>query len=564
MTRGAEGGEAPSRSLNIAPTVWLPLAAVAVALIFVGKPPVIDEESYLWLGAHLTPGRPYDWSRIWPPYGGDGFVYAHPPLHLWWMWAVSLLGAGSLPLLRIVGGLPWVVLLAWSTARLATRTVHRPGLAAGLWLSSATVVLGLTDTLMIDLPAAALGAATLACYREGLARLSPPGHGTPRTPQAPGGPEAASRWFLAAGVALGLGAATKYPVLLLVPVLLVHMARHGWRIGVWWPFVLIFGGLEAGIALVYGKVHLWEVWSRRGEIGHGPVDGRLLGTLARMALLPLPLALFRAEPRTVGVALLGSAGLYAWAHPAGLPAGELAVLFVCVAIGAVGLGRALRGCLPRSRRRRGDRGDALLLGGVVLAWVSGVVAFHNYAAARYLLPAAAPLALLIVRSAEEVPGGKALVRASIAVGGALALGLAIADLRYAQAGVEVAQEAMAVVRRLAEERGALPGTSRFAAEWTVRGALESAGWQRYRPDEVLPVGTFVVMATNASPGPVDLGRLEVLSLVESDDRFPLRVNDSRAHASMYAETIGALPCTWASTPLESATVYVVVASGTPR
>ena len=181
---------------------WLVGAAVAVAVIALGKDLAIDEESYRWLGRVVRAAAPYDWSRAWQ--GHDGWLYAHPPLFLWWSSAWS--AVESLPLARL-SGLPWVVLWAASSALWIRRTTHHPEVAAIAWLGSTTVVLGLQDTLMIDLPYVALSTAALAAYREGLSDPRP-------------------RWMLLGGLALGAAIETKYPAALLVPVLVFHAWRN--------------------------------------------------------------------------------------------------------------------------------------------------------------------------------------------------------------------------------------------------------------------------------------------------------------------------------------------------
>lgn len=507
------------------PSRLLPLAAFLVVLPALFKVPTLDEESYLWLGRQLDPTHPYSWTRSWPPYDPDGFVYAHPPLHLLWMWLVHGL---PVPLQRLASGLVWAPLLGWGVGRLAETGARHPGLAAGLWLSSTVVVLGLQDSLMVDLPAAALVTAGLAVYRAAAASED-------------------RREEALAGVLLGLAVATKYPMALVLPVVGAHIAR---RRGRWTPLVVALGIAVADellIFLVYHRVHLWEVWTRRGEIAHGPLDARALGTLARAAFLPLPFLLFRTDPRTsvAGVALAGLA--LALVRPAGLsPAGVTALLLFCIAGGLVAAraGRALGAATHR--RRKGDLDDGFLLGGVTLTWLLGVTLLHNYASTRYLLPAAGPLAILLTRSAEEVRGGKALARMSIVASAGVALAVALADYRYARAGWAVGVQAAAKAP-----------TGHFAGEWSFRAAMEQAGWTRLGPEDPVEPGDWIAVVDNASPGAVDVSRWEPVQRIESDDRFPLRVNDLGRGASLYAETLGVLPLGWSQGHLEGLTLFRV-------
>lgn len=507
----------------------LPLAAILVVLPALFKAPALDEESYLWLGAHLDPTHPYSWVRNWPPYDTDGFVYAHPPVHLWWMWLVHGL---PVPLQRLVSGVGWGGLLGWGVGALAEGSCRRPALAGALWLSSSIVALGLQDSLMVDLPATALVTAGLALYRISVTSER-------------------RRDQVLAGLALGLATATKYPMALALPV----VAAHAWRRGSSWVPLAVAGTVfladEGLLFALYSREHLWEVWTRRDEIAQGPMGPRGLGVLARAALLPMPFLLFRTNPLTsvAGVVLAGLA--LAFVRPPGLSPADVTVLLLFSIAGALVLARALRTFQLRpQRRRKGDQDDGFLLGGIVVAWFVGVTLFHNYASARYLLPAAGPAAILLTRSAEEVRGGKLLARVSVVISALLAAAVTMADYRYARAGWSLGQTVAEV------------GTGRFAGEWGFRGALEAAGWVRLAPtDAGPPPGTWVAVVDNASPGAVDTTGWEPIRRMESPDRFPLRVNDIARNASLYAETLGTLPLGWSEGHLEGVTLYRVSAPG---
>ncbi len=507
---------------------WLVWAAIGVCLPFLGKSPAIDEESYLWIGAHLDPAHPYDWHRVWQ--GSSTYAYAHPPLYFWWMWLFSTFGEHT-AVVRLLSGLPFVALFAWGASRLAHRMCNHPDLAEVAWITSSTVILGLHDTLEIDLPMAALLTAGIAAYREGFED---------------------ERWFPTAGLALGLAVEVKYTAAVVFPVLLVHMLRRGWR----WSFVLAVAApilaVEGCLFATYGQWHPVAVWAGRGEIAHGEAGGRWLGVLARAALLPVSLVLLRTHAILFACGVLVALGSLAAVRPEPLDGTGAALLLTCASLGSV---LVLRACLavvsPAARRRKGDRDDALLLGGWFLAIVIGVVLGHNYASARYLLPASVPAAILIARAAEDMEGGKAILRATSAFAGAVALLLAIADYRYAGAGAEVGARVAAAM----EAEGHAPG--RFAGEWSFRHAMERAGWTRFDPDEVLATGTIVAIASDASPGDVDRSRLVPMQKVDSRDAFAVRVVDIDHGVGLYAETLGPLPFSLNGGPLESASIYRV-------
>ena len=523
--------ELPRPRTVATPPYWLVAAAVLVTLPFLGKAPVIDEEGYLWIAAHLDPLRPYDWVRTWPPYAGDAYAWAHPPLHIYWLKLCQAVASGWA--LRAVAGLPWIALLAYSVVRLTTRACHHPGIAAAIWLASPIVVLGLHDTWMIDLPAVALATFAVAAYREGLV-------------------DEDERWFVASGLTLGLAIETKYAMAALVPVFAVHMLRLGPRPRLWLALAAVVFAVEAPLWAVYGRPHPWEVWVHRGEIASGDLAGRVLGTVARCSLLALPLVLFRARPALLAAGLALALLAVVGARPDEMPVATSVSLVLLAGLGGGVLARAGEAVLKSpTKRRKGDRGDPLLFGAWLLATVLGVVLFHNYASARYLLPAAAPAAILLTRSGEEVPWGKALLRVSAGVTAVVALTLAVADFRYAAATVEVAKAALARA----------PEVGVFAGEWGFRGAMEAAGWARYRADVPPPPGTWVVVAKNASPGAVDLAALEPYDHVASADTFAVRVVDLAVGIGLYAETLGPLPFGLGRGPLESATLYRVRGAG---
>ena len=525
------------------------LAALCAIVVVagIGRPPGLDEESYLWIGQEIARagGWPYGWSRDWPPWDGDAFVYAHPPLFLWWAALWQQTGA-PLSLLRLLVGLPWAILLGASAGALIGRTTRHPANAAALWISAPAVLLGLQYSLMIDLPVVALGTAAVACWREGFV--------TERR-----------RWFAAAGLCLGLACLTKYPAAALFPVL----AIHGWRRGQFQPAPVLMGaraGLalaaaiwgagEVGLWAAEGRWHLWEVWSRRGEIPAGPLLPRAFGALIRMGLLAWPLVFVRSGAAWLGLGAIPAVALLAVTRPQ-LPGQGSGLMLLGLATmgGALLVRAAVAAFSPYARRRKGDRDDGLLLGGWLLASVAAVIFLHNFSAARYLLPAALPAAILIARSAEEFSYGKQIAQATAALQLALGIALCIADARFVRAGVEVAEGALAA----AQEAGAAPGV--FEGEWSFRWRMEQAGWRHRRPGEALAPGAWLVVSQHAAMTVGDRAGMRPVRAVDAMDRFPLRVVDPQAGIGLYAETVGVFPFGFGRGPLEEAAIFVVQASG---
>ncbi len=505
---------------------WLVGATLLVYGVALLKPLAIDEESYRWLGRVVTWEDPYGWMRTWQ--GQQGWLYAHPPLFLWWAKLLSTLE--SLPLARLAS-LPWVLLWAGSSALWMRRTTHHPEVAGVAWLGSAIVVLGLQDSLMIDLPYVALSTAAVAFYREGLSDTRVP-------------------WTLLGGVALGAAIETKYPAALFALVLLLHGWRRGHPLAFWAPAAAMVGGVEGWLRTEHGEWHLAAVWRSRELVARGPLAGRLLGVLSRGALLPATAGLLYFRPVHAAIGLALAIGALVWARPVEIEAGGVVFLLLCASLGGAALSRGLDGLFQSPlRRRKGDRDDGILLGGMIAATFVGVILVHNYASARYLLPAATPLAIVLARSAEDLTSGKRVQLVVSGVGAVVAAGLAIADWQFCAAGEEAAERGLAA----AAAREVPPGL--FAAEWSARATLEAAGWKRMVDTDTPEVGSTVLVLGN-SGGKVPAS-WEPIQVEEVEGGFPLRVVDVRGRVGLYAETLGVLPFGLSGRPLETAVLYEV-------
>lgn len=145
---------------------------------------------------HLTEDEAY--YRLWAQHLQLGY-YDHPPMIAWWIRAGTLI-AGDTPLgVRLLPSLA-TGLTTWLTADLARRLGcgERTALRAAVWYN-ATFTIGLGGFLAIpDSPACLFWALTVWCLAAG-------GRGT------------RAGWWLAAGVAAGLGCLSKYSAIFLAP-----------------------------------------------------------------------------------------------------------------------------------------------------------------------------------------------------------------------------------------------------------------------------------------------------------------------------------------------------------
>lgn len=497
------------------------------------KPPVVDEESYLAIAAQISAhmDRPYDWWRNWQPWGasrpGNAFLFAHPPLHLWWV-SICRTWVGSFPGLRLVVALPWLILLGWGVGRLSEGLTLRGSRAALLWLACPLVVMAVHSGLMMDLALTALGTAAVACW---WSFCDERGRG----------------WAWAAGVLLALGCATKYPGLVVVLVLLLHARRQGlvraaWP--VWLGFGVLWGGLQGWLALEYGTPHLWAVLTHAGEIARGDGTDRAFGVLMRLGLVACPFLLVAAR------ALLTGAGLGAGVAAIGLPLAmgpdalqplETGLLVMLGAGAGMVLAPAALGL------RRSADSASWLLGAWAFASVLAVVVGHNYSGGRYLLPATVPLVLGLHRTLEGTRLGLGWGRVAIAAWAVLGSLMATSELRQAQA-----------VSGLAAEVAQRHPAGRFAGEWTFRWRMSREGWQIWTPGEPLQRGEVLAVPVNSGPFEVPVDRLRLLEQLTTPDKFPLRVLDQPARVGYHGETLGILPVGLSTHPLERVRVYEVL------
>jgi hypothetical protein len=475
------------------------LLLAAICLLLSSPLPVLDEESYLWIAGRMDPLRPYDWPMPWPPWD-DAFVYAHPPLFLWWVKLGMQTGLEPHGL-KILLGLPWLLLLGISMARLSSTAAKRPLNGAMIWLASPLVLMGLSRPLMPDLQVCALGTASMWLYLSGEKRDS-----TTR--------------LLLSGLCLGLAAWTKYPALLLwIPVLL-HVSRWRRLIPLAAGFCAVWVAGELWLYSVYGRPHLLEVLRRAPEIGRGSIGGRSLGILMRMAIAaPFLLALLR--PRRASLAAGAAGAMLAWVFaPGDLGAPLLLAACIWAALCSSSLMELLR---P---------------GGFLSAWtlvvLAGVAVAHNFSAPRYMLLAAAPMALAV---------GDRLTRRGAALMAAFSLCLSLC-LVHAERGY--AASADSVARQISASASS-PGF--YTGEWTFRWRMEAAGWSFGRDSAARtnPASRPFAAAVNAGPGvsPAEAPKLRV-----SAGGPGLRLLDARSSVGWYSETLGFWPLGWSDAPLE--------------
>ena len=530
----------------MSPRMALAVACALVATVLAAAVPVLDEESYLDIARQLDPWRPYDWWRPWPPWGlqreADAFVYAHPPGFLIWVRAWLQQAGGSTTLivpLKMAAGLPWAALLGWSVGRLAERMTSRPWLTVSIWLASPIVVLGLQRGLMPDLMLTSTLTCAVVAWVEG--------HGCKDDRGAQ------LRWWVGGALSLSLAVSVKYSALVMIPALALHQLALRPRpraLAFWVTLGVALVGMEAWLAVTYGRVHLFEVLTRADEIGHSPFSARVLGVATRLGLgmLFLPL-LARPFRRVWPVVVLAALGIVWLGVPDGTSSSGVVSLAVGAAVGLGLLSLAARELLsPRAPKADRTPADGVLLGGWAVAVILGVAFGHNFAAPRYLLPAMAPLAVIFGR----VCGSRLDLRSLAWTGALVSAGVALvwswSEHRFFDAADAAARSVV-----LAHPEGGC-----FIGEWSFRHHLQEAGWTfcgTLADMQDLPSGSVIAAPVHSSPGELPEGL--VPGHTAAFGWSPIRLVDAPEGVAWYGESLGAQPVSWHPGPLEQVATWTV-------
>ena len=206
MLAQAEARLLPVERLVVAVVLGLTLVRILVA----GGTLLSSDEAYYWLWT-----RPLQLS-----------YYDHPAMVAYWIKAgTAVLGETALGVrLSAVLGSLLVSALAWDTARLAFAS-RRVGALAALWLNGTILFCAMGVIITPDTPLMLFWSAALWC----LIRLLRHGN---------------ARWLYGLGVALGLGALSKYTMALILPGILAAFIlfpalRPWWRRGHFYLAILV-------------------------------------------------------------------------------------------------------------------------------------------------------------------------------------------------------------------------------------------------------------------------------------------------------------------------------------
>lgn len=476
--------------------------AILLGLLFLSlgqhSIPVLDEESYWKIADQMSWSRPYDWKMPWFPFEEQGFVYAHPPLFLFWVKFVQ--SWFDISLAQWILGIPLQILFLYSIDQFFQRFLRPQNywFALILLLLSAGVYLPLSRSLMPDLMM--LSFASFAMWRWFSAENT--------------------KQYLFAGFVLGLASWVKYPalVLFLLPLLSARKKGSFLWFGLGGGCIFLLG--EAWLWSLYGDVHLWEVIRRAPEIPRSSFASRGIGILNRLGLSLFPLTLlllFQMTKRSWIFGGLGAGLSFFYAQYLGLEHSWLAIIFGC-----------LGGCTLSSIRLNSvwSFWALLILLGV---WIG-----HNYASPRYWVLISFPLLIQEIRGLElETRHWGIIFPAMI-----LSFLIIQAEQRHARESIELAE-------RIHQQETSIP----FTGEWSFRWKMEALGHpfiENQKPDSV-------IWARNSAGG-VDASEYQFVEKIEGNKNWFGLVN-SRYSVGYYADSLGFWPVWIGSEPLEVVEIW---------
>lgn len=551
---------APAREYSL-----LALAFLLAQLPFLGQALVIDDGNFVDQALQILkqPGAPYSFPIHFSAPLDFFYYFANPPgLAYFFAPVIAAFGSSEVVLHAASLGFSW---LAVACMVACSQRLAGSGLLGALLLLSTPAFLVSSHTLMADVPAAALALCALHLFVRGV-------------------DEQELRLLALAGVAAGSAALLKYSGLSVAALMLLYAASRSRQLGVRQAVTavgvsigvaaLLFGAWCLASQVVYGELHLLAAgtleshhatmtqrvqqaiaaladlggatifapillaWSLAASFSLGRGAGLLSVVasllLAAIALLPDSLSLWEAQQYSLAnrslLALLLAAGTATFCFT--LLAGIAALRVVAAGWRAVD-------------DHPDGRAAAVTL--LLAAWVLGFVLIDArllFATPKYLVPAIAPLILLLLRSRP----GRALAASAPAAGGVVAataafgLLLSLANASYAGSLRRFVSQ---TVPEIASGR-----TAWFTGHHAVRYYAQEQG-HRWLPERLGPgstprVGDLVYVIRGASKHAVPSTlqpRLEAIAEVDARSAIPLIMNNLRLGAGYWAH--GAVPLPYA-------------------
>lgn len=529
----------------------LVVLTLALHLPFVGQAFHLDDVQYLDIARNVphNPLFPLDLPYVFEGQQVTLWGHTHPPLNGYVLAALLWLG-GDPPsevfLHSVYLFFPLLVTVAFYF--LARRFVAHPLLATAL-LACVPVLVVSAHTLMTDVPLLALWLCATALFVYGV------DEGNPRLEVAALLPMTAAVFYAYQGLALfpllafyafQRGRLGKRLLLLLtLPVLLLiawQLAGYAYK-----------GSFYAGTML--GYLDQMRVWKATTKLRTAISSLTYLG--GALLLFPfLFLAFARLWRGLAALIALALGLLLALTRFAGYGSAQKTFFVLCFAGGLLTTLWIFHRLAVKALGQDKDR-DSVFLS----LWFLGVlfycIVIFFSGSARYLLPAAPPLILLLVRATQDKLGvnlhWRVFYGALLACQLLLGLAAAHADSEFANAGRQAVRDF--------QQRHLSPGESfLFSGEWGFRYYLDELGGTIMTADSRAPAGTLVVKSQLCLSKNFDNELERSLQTIEKRTysvSSPLRLLDYRARAGWWSDGWGVLPFWFSRQPLDEVTVYRV-------
>jgi hypothetical protein len=431
--------------------------------------------------------------------------HPHPPLDSWYLGALlaELKSVREVPFHAAY--IPFSLIAAWSALALARRFTTRPLPATLLFLATPAFVVN-GNSLETDVPFVAFWLAAIALFVRAVDRRS-------------------ARWLAASAVAMALAALTAYQAVLLVPILLLY----GWRWRPAWAAVLAgplaIAGFQAFERLTSGALPAAVLVGYMDSYGLQKLAQKGLNAVALLGHLG-----WLVFPVLVLIALRPK---WRWAYLLGIPV--VAIAGFDAASAALGV-LILYWCVENRRE---------LPAQWILVFFAGALVIFFAGSARYLLPVALPLAILVsTRTSAR------WLYAGVAAELALSLGLAVVNYQHWDA-----------YRQFAHTLAKDAQTKRIwtDAEWGLRFYLEEEGALPLMAGHSVYPGEMVVSSgLSARKAAAGGGVLSRIAEREIRPVIPLRIVGLEARSGYSATSFGLRPFDVSNGLIDRVTADVVV------
>ena len=534
---------------------WLAALTLALHLPFLNQAFHMDDVNYLDIAQNvfIKPIFPLDRPYVFEGQHVTMWGHTHPPLNSYFLAALLALSGRtpSEPLLH-AAYLAFPLLAVVSFYFIARRFVCAPLLASVIFLYVPAFQV-MAHTLMTDAPFLSFWLAATALFLAGLDADD-------------------ARLLRAALVPLCAAIFLAYQGLALVPLLALAAflrrklnARVAWLLAlpalllIAWQFAgfLYRGASSSSTLFGYAKT---MGWGRLSTVLPNAVMTQVYlgGTILFFPFLIAGFGRSRGAPQSA----LGGLAIGIGFSQVGLRdyTPEQQLFFVLCFTGAFTATSCMILGAWRAARSATRDSDTLFLS----LWYLGVLFYSTLmffsASARYLLPAAPPLILLMFRALGQGPDGSPVPRRfyGALLAAQLLLGLALSNADYEFAGTY--RNAAQYFR---QTRLPVGGTFHFTGEWGFRYYHSALGGRILAEDSTAAPGELVVKSRLCLSRDFANAPGRSLTLVERRTYrvdSPFRLLDQRVKAGFWSDGWGVLPFWFAREPLDEISVYRVESS----